>query len=272
VWAAASSLALPAGPLLGGLLVDRWGWPSIFWVNVPVGVVAAVLLRRAPDTPRSPTTVDPVGQALLVLGLAAIVGGAIQAQWWLVAIGVPVLVARARALPRWTRSAGNLVALLMNGGGGPVILLVTLLLHHGRSSLATGLWLLPGTLPLALVAVPAGRLTARLGPRVPMAVGMALAAAGALALVPAGSPWSTVPGFTLVGVGLALNTAPMVVAVLGAAPHDQQAVAGAVNDAARQVGSAVGVAALGAAGFGTAMGVVAGLWAAAAVVAVTHVS
>jgi DHA2 family methylenomycin A resistance protein-like MFS transporter len=144
----------------------------------------------------------------------------------------------------------NTVALLMNLGGGAVILVITLYLREtvGAGPMAAAAWLLAATMPLVVVPVPAARLAAVIGYRPVMVAGMATAAAGS-ALMLVGGEDATVallPAFALIGTGLALNTAPMVAAVQAAAPPDAQATAAAVTNTARQAGSAVGVAALGA--------------------------
>lgn len=303
-WAGASSLALPAGPFLGGLLVQRFGWPAIFAVNVPVclvsGAVAAATVPR--DRPSGERRVDTLGALLVTAGIAAAtwacieIGKAPGAQVVTAAVvavaslGAFAVHTRRRAeslLPRRlladrTFPAANTVGLLMNFGGTAVLLLLTLLIQVAghRSALATAVWLVPATAPLALLPPFAGRIAARTGPRPPMVAGMGIAAAGMLALMAADerSMAVIVVASLLIGVGLALNTAPMVAAVMGAVAPGEHALAGAVNNTARQVGAAIGVAALGSiagdperasfvAGFHHAVAVGAVAWIAAALIA-----
>jgi DHA2 family methylenomycin A resistance protein-like MFS transporter len=161
--------------------------------------------------------------------------------------------------------AANVVGLIMNFGGTAVILLLTLLVQVARhhSPLATAWWLVPVTAPMAVVAPLAGRIAARSGSRIPMAIGMTTAALGMIvfATVSATGPMTaTVVASVLIGTGLALNTAPMVAAVMASVQADERGLAGAVNNTARQVGAAIGVAALGAvAGDPVSHGFVAGL-------------
>jgi DHA2 family methylenomycin A resistance protein-like MFS transporter len=300
VWAAVSSLALPAGPLLGGVLVDRYGWPSVFAINVPVVVAAAVVavltVREVPRRRRR--RVDLGGQLLVVVGLAALTGGLVEVNR--LGLGAPVVglvVAGVLALALfvvvesrvrdpllpvpWLRRPAfvgpNAVGLLMNFGGVGMLYLVTLFLQvtQHRSPLAAGLWLIAFTLPLAAFAPPAGRLAARVGPRVPMTVGMTLAAAGVAlfaALDRHAGAALLVPAMALTGTGLALNTAPMVAAVMRALPASEGAFASGANNTARQVGAAIGVALLGAvAGDPGGSGFVSGVRVAAIVTAVVWV-
>jgi DHA2 family methylenomycin A resistance protein-like MFS transporter len=135
-------------------------------------------------------------------------------------------------------------------GGVGVLYLVALLLQvtQGRSALAAGLLLLPATVPLALGAPLCAGLARRVGWRPPMVLGMSIAAGSGVLLlaVSAGSP-PLVVGLVLLtlGVGLTLNTAPMVGAAMAIAPPAARSVASAANNAGRQVGAALGVAVLG---------------------------
>lgn len=275
VWAGASSLALPAGPLLGGFLVDRFGWPAVFWVNVPIALLALALAAAlVGDPPRSSTRrLDLPGQLLVTLGLGLVTAGLVEAgdRSWssalvvaLVAAGVGALATFAawqvRApqpmiphglLRRPTFLAANAVGLLMNFGGVGVLYLVTLYLQvtQGRSALAAGLLLLPATLPLAVLAPAAGRIGSRIGWRTPMVLGMGAAATSGVLLSTlhrSSSSWEIAPVLLVLGVGLTLNTAPMVSAVMASAPQAEASTASAANNTARQIGSAFGVAVLGA--------------------------
>jgi DHA2 family methylenomycin A resistance protein-like MFS transporter len=144
----------------------------------------------------------------------------------------------------------NAVGLLMNFGGVGVLYLIPLLLQvvQGRSPLASGLLLLPGTLPLVVLAPACARLAERVGWRPPMVAGMATAAvAGVLLVLVRADATAVVVGSVLLvlGVGLTLNTAPMVGAVMATAPSAHRSLASASNNTARQIGSALGVAVLG---------------------------
>jgi DHA2 family methylenomycin A resistance protein-like MFS transporter len=304
VWAGISSLALPGGPLLGGLLVERFGWEAIFAINVPVCIAATIvtIVVVPRDQPRPERPIDVTGQVFATVAVAALTWACIEIDTrpaGLIAIAACVAVLaslafliaerrqRAPLLPRElftdrTFASANAVGLLMNFGGVGIIFLLTMLIQvtYGKSALTTALWLIPLTAPLALLSPVAGRIAARLGPRRPMVVGMVTAASGMLvlqAVTTEATAW-TVVAELLIGVGLALNTAPMVAAVMTSVRPDEHALAGAVNNTGRQIGSAIGLAALGAIagdpasaafvdGFRIAAAVGACVWIAAAVIA-----
>ena len=120
---------------------------------------------------------------------------------------------------------------------------------QGRTALAAGVALLPLFLPLAILAAVAGRITARLGPKPPMAVGLLTAAAGVSLLVvarPGSAYLMLLPALVLWGVGMALLTPAVVGGAIGAAPPQHAGLASGVNNTARQAGGAIGIAAYGA--------------------------
>lgn len=277
VWAAVSSLALPAGPLLGGLIVATAGWRAVFWINPPVvaiclvGVVAWVRRSDREHAGRKPggRRLDLAGVALATLCLAASVYAVIAADGSAVAAlaagGVAVLavvglVATERRvadplLPPalFTRPAFRAVtvsALIMNLTSNGLLFLVTRYLQSilGHSPLTAGLMLLPLFAPLAVTSPLAGRLTARYGPRPVMLAGAAVAAAGQLCLLlvtsASGYP-RLVPALLGVGLGVGLFTAPVVAAAMRAVPPERSGLASGVNNTARQAGTALGVAIFG---------------------------
>jgi DHA2 family methylenomycin A resistance protein-like MFS transporter len=274
VWAAVSSLALPAGPLLGGALVTLAGWRSIFLINVPV-VLAVLLavLRVVPARPGRPDRpLDLPGMAAAVLGLGGLVYAVIAAgrhglgAGVLAAAGAATLVivafvcrertAPAPMLPRGLLRSrafrgSNLIALIMNLVTNGIIFTSTLYLQGVRhySPLAAGTLLLPLFLPLAVLSPVTGQLTARYGPRPPILAGSLLAGAGTAGLLLFGATGSAarlLPAFLGLGVGNSLVTAAVVAAAVRAAPADRSGLASGVNTAARQTGTALGVAVFGA--------------------------
>ena len=228
LWAAVSALALPAGPLLGGLIVSDLGWRAVFWINPPV--VAAclpgvlTLLRPSPrERPVQPF--DRSGLALSTLALASAVYAAIRVV--------------------------NTDALIMNLTANGMLFLLTRYLQsvQGHSAVAAGLMLLPLFAPMAVLSPLAGRLAARRGPRPVMIGGAALAAAGMLALlaVTPASPYARIfPALALLGLGIGTFTAPVVAAAMRAVPPDRSGLASGINNTARQAGTAFGVAVFGA--------------------------
>lgn len=203
IWAGVGSVALPAGPLLGGALIQAFGWRAVFLLNVPIVTVAALVVARVvTDTTRDRTRrLDRPGVILAGLFLTAVTFGFIQAghaglgPTVIAAIVIAVLLAvafvaaeRSQSDPmlplglfaRRDFSTANTVAGIMNLGTLGLLFLLTLYLQtvQHRSALAAGVAVLPLFLPLGVLAPLAGRLTARIGPKLPMAAGLLCAAAG----------------------------------------------------------------------------------------------
>lgn len=264
VWAGVGSAALPAGPLLGGLLVEGLGWRAVFFLNVPIVLVAAVVTTRLVRTRQhtADRRVDWPGAALGTALLTAVTVAVIEADAWLlvvaaVLLAVFVAVERATADPvlppklfrRPTFSVANAVAGVMNLCTLGLLFLVTQYLqtvgHH--SALAAGLALLPLFLPLTVIAPVAGRITGRWGPRRPMVVGLLVAGAGIALLTTLrtdSSYWTLLPALLLWGCGLGVLTPAVVAAAVGAV-KERSGLASAVNNTARQAGGAVGIATFG---------------------------
>ena len=291
IWAAISSLALPAGVIAGGALVDGPGWRWAFLVNLPLVAVAlpvtARVVResrepgaRAPDVPGAALTA-----ALLAALIFAIIAGSLAAGLAAAALlAALVAVERRRSDPmlpaalfrRPAFAAANTVAAAMNLGTLGTLFVLTLFLQdvQGRSALGAGVAILPAFGLLAVVAPLTGRLVGRIGPRGPMVAGLLVSAAG-LALL---ADDALLVASMLWGLGLGLLTPAVVAAAMGAVQADRAGLAAAVNNTARQAGGAIGIAASGAvagsparAGFvhafhGVALGA-AGLYVAAAALA-----
>ena len=275
IWAAVGSIALPAGPLLGGALVDGLGWRAVFLVNLPIVALAfpiALSVVRE-STERQARDPDVAGIALGAVLLATLtfafvevgrdgLGGPVVAAavLALVALAGFLAVERSRGdaamLPlslfrRPGFALANSVAGTMNLGTLGLLFVLTLYLQRvlGNSALSAGLLLIPLFAPLSVLAPFTGRLTARTGPRLPMVGGLLLAAVGvallalvdedssAVALLPALLPW---------GIGLGLLTPAVVAAAMASVPAPRAGLASAINNTARQAGGAIGIAAFGA--------------------------
>jgi DHA2 family methylenomycin A resistance protein-like MFS transporter len=276
VWAGVGSLALPAGPLLGGALIAAFGWRAVFMINVPIvllAIVACVVVVR--ESARADARrLDAAGAALGALFLFALTfafieggrsgaarPGVVIAAVCAVALLVAfVLVERRRGeqamLPlglfrRPAFSAANGAAGAMNLGTLGMLFVLTLFLQQTqhRSALEAGLCLVPLFAPLAVLAPLAGRLTSRIGPRVPTVAGLAVAAGG-LALLLAADARSgylvLLPAFLLWGIGIGVLTPAVVAAAIAAVPERREGLASAVNNTARQAAGAIGIAVAGA--------------------------
>jgi DHA2 family methylenomycin A resistance protein-like MFS transporter len=276
IWAGIGSLALPAGPLVGGLLISGFGWRAVFLLNVPIVLVslaAVTLTVRESREPRAGRLDVPgvvLGCTLLLAtvfafvqagrsgaGSPAVVGAACAAVVLLVALVLAERRAGEEAmlppglLRRPAFGVANAAAGVMNLCTLGLLFVLMLFLQsvQHRSPLAAGAMILPLFLPLAVIAPFGGRLTSRYGPRLPGAGGLAVAAAGLglLALAGRGSGYGVLlPAFLLWGGGLGLLTPAVVAAAVAAVPGERAGLASAISNTARQTGGAVGIAVAGA--------------------------
>lgn len=275
IWAGISALALPAGPLLGGVLVTAaGGWRAVFLINLPVVAAALWLTLRVvhKDEPSRSSRFDLPGilssaVALTALVYCAISAGHSGASPQTLTAGV-VAVAGAVVLALWERRApspmfppallrkpdfvgANTVAAAMNFVGIGAVFVVTLYLQEvrGHDAMTAGAMLLPLFVPLAVCAPFTGRLAARYGPRPPMLAGLLLGAAGAASLLlvgPDSSYLRLVPVLLGLGLGMGLLTPSVVAASLQAGPSELPGLSSGVNNTARQAGGALGIAVFGA--------------------------
>jgi EmrB/QacA subfamily drug resistance transporter len=275
IWGAVIGLAFAAGPLVGGVLVDSLGWQAIFALGVVLGLptIALALTRIGESRDPDPKPVDGPGVATLSLGLFLIVFAVLRgnALGWtsapvlaLVAVGAASLAAFAwielhaedpmldlRLFRNRTfLGATVIVATLAAGAFGVFVYLSLFLLQvAGGTPVEVGLWLAP----LALFAFASSLLAGRMAGRVPLrgalALGMGLCAAGLLLMtgVDAHSTWvHLLAGLSLVGIGTGLANPLVTFAHLGVLPPAQGGLASGINNTARQLGLAVGIAVLGA--------------------------
>jgi EmrB/QacA subfamily drug resistance transporter len=275
VWGAVFGISMALGPVVGGTLVSAAGWRPIFWLNLPVALAAIVLtVRFIPESraPR-PRRFDPVGQTLVIVLLATLTYGIIEApgQGWGSPVIVAALIAAAASLvgllgyePRRTdplvdlRFFGSIpfasaivISVAAFAAFGGFLFLNTLYLQQtrGLSPLQAGL----ATAPLALMTVVAsplsGRIVGRRGPRLPLAIAGVGCVAGCVMLagVDAATPiaW-LLAAYVLFGLGLGFVNAPITTAAVSGMPRAQAGVAAAIATTSRQVGQTLGVAVVGA--------------------------
>ena len=274
IWAGVSGISLALGPALGGVMVDAWGWQSIFYINVPIGVVAfALALIVVPESAnRVGRSLDLVGQVLAVAGLASLTYGFIEANTYgwrspfiigLLAGGAVLLglfglwEARVKSpmlqlsfFRNMTFLGSNIVAMLMSFGFFGMIFFLSLFMQQvqGYSATGAGVRLLAATLAVMVVAVISGRIVGRIGARVPIAVGMVLvggAILGNIAIQP-DTPYSSYWWLlTVMGVGLGLVMSPITTAAMSTVPTVRSGMASATVNTTRQVGGVFGIAVIG---------------------------
>ncbi len=277
LWAATGAAALVLGPVVGGLLVAASGWQAVFWVNLPLCALVALvvlLVRGAPEGPvQERRGLDLPGQLLGAVALAAATYGVVLAGRD--GLGPPVLVAAVVAVAAAVgfalverRTADPVLPLSLVRSrtflGATVgafaaslavfVLLVFLSLFlqlvQARDALPAALRLLPLTLALVVTAPLAGRWAAARGPRPPVVLGLLLTAAGlaltALRLATAIPDLELGALLAVAGVGIGLTTAPVVTASLDAVARSRSGLAAATVNVARELGGVVAVAGLGA--------------------------
>ncbi|QYX80447.1 MFS transporter [Streptomyces akebiae] len=276
IWGMVIGASTAGGPILGGFLVENVSWQSVFWINVPVGVLAValgawiLLDHRAENAPRS---FDVLGIALLSGAMFCLVWALIKApEWgwgdgqtwtflvvsvvgfvlfafWETKVKEPLIpLALFRSVPL---SAGVVLMVLMAIAFMGGLFFVTFYLQnvHGMSPIDAGLHLLPLTGMMIVGSPLAGALITKAGPRIPLAGGMALTAIAMYGM----STLQTDTGsavmslwFALLGLGLAPVMVGATEVIVGNAPLELSGVAGGLQQAAMQIGGSLGTAVLGA--------------------------
>ncbi|MEV8475405.1 MFS transporter [Streptomyces sp. NPDC051173] len=282
IWSAVAGLAAVAGPTLGGVLVDGLGWRWIFYINVPLGVLAVLAtFVFVPDIRLGrKARLDVPGVLLSTAGLFLISFALIEGQrydWGTItsfigipllgAVGVLLLVlfvllqrsgqARQPLLPfalfriRTSAVSGVLGAALMFGSVG-VLLPLTIYVQSalGLSAVQAGLAIAPAPLVTLFVAPLTGKLLARFGGRVLVCLGFLAFAAGIALMAalagPDSSRWVLLPGLLVFGVGMGLAFGPVSTLAVRNVPPALLGAASGVFTTLRQVGTVLGAAVIGA--------------------------
>jgi EmrB/QacA subfamily drug resistance transporter len=275
VWGSVAGLSLASGPVLGGLLVSGLGWRSIFWINIPVGLIAIALTQRFVLESRAerPRQLDPPGQLAVIALLGCLTAGIIEGprSGWgsapivalfavavLSAIVLVVLESRRheplidmryfRSVPFSGAALIGVAALATLGG---FLFLNTLYLQNvrGYSALHAGLLTIPMAAMLGVFSIVSGRLVASRGPRLALMMSGALIGVGAVMLIGLSAHtavWYLIVAYLIYGAGAGLVSAPITNTALSGMPRDQAGVAGALASTFRQTGAALGVAVTGA--------------------------
>ncbi|WNI17230.1 DHA2 family efflux MFS transporter permease subunit [Actinacidiphila sp. ITFR-21] len=274
IWGAVNGLAVASGPLIGGGLTEHISWHWIFWLNVPIGILLIPLARlRLRESYAPDARLDGRGTVLVSLGLFGVVYALVSAtsHGWtsgrvlggliggalLVALFVRHgLTADKPMLPmRMFRNRGfaaiNAASLLMFVGMFGSIFLLSQFLQNviGYGPTEAGLRMLPWTGMPMIVAPIAGYLSDRIGGRSVAATGLALQAVGlgwfALIISTDVSYAAQLPALIISGTGMALFIAPATNLLMSSVRGAEQGIASGTNNALREIGGALGIAALG---------------------------
>ncbi|MGI6294904.1 MAG: MFS transporter [Armatimonadota bacterium] len=267
-------LGLSVGPALGGLLTHNFGWRSIFFINLPIGMIIIPLgylvLKR--DVQRSSATLDPIGAITLAVALSTLLLALtkVQVMGWSDPVIITMFVISAAAFAVFIVAemrivhpmldlklfknrmfgASTAAAFLNYVANSSVTFLMPFYLidaGHYRVDKA-GLLLTATSIAMAIVAAPAGWLSDRIGVRIPATSGMSVVVLGMLLLrqlQPGSQSLAVVIHLALIGIGIGFFTSPNNSAIMGSAPEHAQGVAGALLAAARNTGFAVGTAIAG---------------------------
>ncbi|MGW2373619.1 MFS transporter [Kitasatospora sp. NPDC001683] len=279
IWGSVAGISTVAGPTLGGLLVTKFDWRWIFFVNLPIGIL--VLLLAVPILParqraaRPGQRLDTIGvliasAALLCLAFALTEGQRYDWNLWIWALlGLAVLLLAGFLIHQRGRQDGeplvpftlfrdrnftamNVVAVTVSFGVIALFLPMTIYLQSvlGFSALKAGLVMAPTSVMAMLVAGPAGKLSDKFGGKFILLGGLVLFSAGALWLLlvaQADSSWTAfLPGFTVAGIGFGATFTPMATEAMRNVPPRLSGAASGVNNTLRQVGSVLATAAVGA--------------------------
>jgi EmrB/QacA subfamily drug resistance transporter len=279
IWTACSVVMTAMGPVIGGIFADKGWWRAIFWINLPIGLLALVTLRTKLSTviqQRRSESMDCVGAVLAVASLAFLSFGMIEVarRGWsdrivvvslLVALGagialvwhelrsnsplIPLALFRDR---RFTAACQMTLCFYSTLYGMLFFLSLNLIQVQGYSALETGIAQVPVMLFVILLSPLAGKLVDRYGPRVPLVVGGLVASTGFLLLSRAGLPvgssgyWTQFfPPLLLLGAAMGMTAAPLSTTIINSVPSCHLGIASGINSTLSRLSGVLGIAMLG---------------------------
>ncbi len=274
VYGGVNSLSVAVGPLLGAILTQEIGWQAIFFINVPVGLIALyILLTKVVNLPGPPTKIDWGGLVTFSVGLVLIIYGVIGGNTYgwtstrtlvVFAVGIVLLIAFVaielrREQPMFdlrlfrvpTFNGVSLAAFTLSASVIATFFFLTTWLQsiQGFSAIGTGVRLLPLTVVALLVSPGAGRMVGKIHPRLPIGLGLGIIAIGFVFehRITATSTWTVLlPGLVLCGLGMGAVNPSLGATAVAIVPPWRGGMAGGISQTWREFGVTAGVAGLGA--------------------------
>jgi EmrB/QacA subfamily drug resistance transporter len=274
VWAGAVGLAVAIGPVVGGALLERFWWGSVFLINVPIVIIAVVAIVAMVPESRDPQPgrIDVAGVLMSIVGLVALVYGIIDGgehgfgrvqAWAPIAIGLavlglfiwyerriefPSLDVRLFRNPAFSAAVAAVGLVFFAAMGMMFFFAFYLQLVRGLSPLESGLMFIPFAVAQVVFAPQSAGLVKRFGPKAVCAVGLSLVAVaiGGFLFLDETSPlWVFGLLSFIQGAGMANVIPPVTESVMSALPREKAGIGSAVNNTVRQVGGALGIAVVG---------------------------
>jgi DHA2 family multidrug resistance protein-like MFS transporter len=275
VWAGAVGLGVAIGPIVGGLLLEHFWWGSVFIINVPIviaGIVAVAVIVPESRDPR-PGRIDVFGVLLSIIGLSLLTYGVIKGgedgfgdtyAWGSIAVALlvlagfvfyelrlefPSLDVRLFANRQFSASTGVIGLIFFAAMGSMFFGAFYLQLVRGYGPLASGALFLPFAAGQMIFAPRSAAMVKRYGPKAVSTIGLLLVTLGQASwlIIDGATPiWVVALAFFITGVGMANVMPPATEAIMSVLPREKAGVGSAVSNTIRQLGGALGVAALGA--------------------------
>ncbi len=273
IWTAVGGIGIGLGPAVGGYLVDRWDWNAAFWIHIPIiglALIGQVVVKESRD-PRN-IGIDVPGAITATLGISALVFGIIQGneEGWTspLIIGSFAVAATMLALFVYVETktpdpmlplrffknrdfTGSVVILGMMFFAGPAtffFLTQFFQIVQGKDPLEAGLLILPNAGAIILASAIAPKVAKTIGPRRTVMIAMSVMTAAVVVLTTVSADWGAgieISTIMLFGFGFGLGMPSLTDNVMASVPIEDAGVGSAVNDVARELGSALGVAILG---------------------------